>query len=243
MGKSRTVRVTVSPKSAELTIGLDRAGGTPGVVKFYGSLFQAGTIILIRAATVELWVNGTKRATTTTGTEGRYHFDFTVAAGSYNFYTRFPGNSTYLADDSPPLQGAYAKLAVGFDIDVNPTFGAPPLATTIIGRLYRADTSLGLGGKTVDFFRNGVKLKSMITKKTTPGLGSYQFSDTISAKGGYDYHVFFAGDAQFEGCEAHGGATADGDGEPGNGEPPEEHKASNLGPLIILAAILLGDDK
>jgi len=238
MGKSRTVSVTVSPKSAELTIGLDRAGGLPGVVKFYGSLFQAGTIILIRGATVELWVNGVKVKTTTTGILGRYHFDYTVGAGIYDFFSRFPGNDTYLPDDSPRLQGVYSKIPASLSIDVNPTFGAPPLAVTILGRLSRDDTTAGLPGKTAELYRNGVKIKSMTTKTTSPGQGSYEFHDTISTKGDYEYYVYFAGDAQFEGCEAHDGATAD-------GEPPDDEEPTPAGlgaGALILALLVLSQE-
>jgi len=234
MGKSKTVKVIVSPKSAELTIGLDRTKGLPGIVKIYGALYAAGTINVIRGATIELWVNGLKKATATTDTSGRYRFNYTVASGEYDFFTKFTGNSTYFPDDSPFVHGFYSKVLTSLSIDVNPLFGAPPLAIKIIGRLSRVDTGVGLGGKTAELYRNGVKLKSMTTKTTSPGQGSYEFHDTIATAGGFEYYVYFRGDSLFEGCEAHEGADAD-------GEIPddEEPTPAGLGAGALLLALLV----
>lgn len=129
MGKSETVRVVVSPKSAELTIGLSRADGVPGTIQIGGTLFEAGTINVIRGAQIELWINGLKKATTTTLTTdgGRYLFSYTFGAGSFDIYTRFPGDATYWVDDSPLVVGIYAKIGTELTIDVNPLAGAPPL--------------------------------------------------------------------------------------------------------------------
>lgn len=234
MGKSRVVRVVVSPKSAELTIGLSRADGVPGVIRVYGSLFEAGTINLIRGATIELWVNGLKRATTTTTIDGRYTFNYTVGVGSYEFWTKFIGDDIHFPDTSPFLQGIYAKIETVLSIDVNPLFGAPPLAVTIQGSLRRDDTSLGLGGKTVDLYRDDVKIKSMVTKTTQP-LGVYVFHDTLSAAGGHEYYVYFAGDTQFEGCEVGDGAVVSGEPPPDEEPPPE----AGLGAGVLLLALLV----
>lgn len=234
MGKSRVVRVVVSPKSSELTIGLSRADGTPGSIMVYGSLFEAGTLNLIRGAIIELWVNGLQRATTTTTIEGRYTFNYTVGVGSYEFWTKFNGDDTHFPDTSPFLQASYAKIETILTIDVNPLFGDPPLAVTILGLLSRGDTSLGLGGKTVDLYRNGVKIKSMKTRAISPGFGAYEFHDTLSAAGGYEYYVYFAGDTQFEGCEASDGAVV-------SGVPPDEEPpvVVGYGPLLLLALLVM----
>ncbi len=235
MGKSRVVKVSISRKSSELTLGIDRAGGVPGNVVLYGSLFEAGTINLIRNATVDLWVTGMKKATTTTGIDGRYQFNYTVGAASYDFYTSFPGNTTYFPDDSPLVQGSYAKIGTDLTIDVNPTYGAPPLAVTILGRLSRTDSSLGLGGKTVELWRNDVKIKTTTTKTSQP-LGIYQFSDTISADA--DLYVYFAGDSQFEGCEALADVGVSGELPPDD-EPPIEPPVAGMGAGLLLLALLV----
>lgn len=236
MGRSRTVTVSVIETRTEVTIGLDRDSGFPGVVKMYGSLFVAGTINLIRYKTIELWVNGVKGPTTSTGSEGRYHFDYTVGVGTYDFYARFPGDGLYLADNSPTVTGTYAKVATDITIDVNPLAGGGPLAITILGRLSRTDTALGLGGKTVKLYRNKnggsfTMIKSMTTKTSAP-LGIYEFHDSLTVLGDYGYYVEFAGDAHFEGCEAGDGSTVI------DGVPPDEVPVG-YGPILLLALLVM----
>jgi len=236
MGKSRTVTVTVIKAGAELTIGLDRVSGFPGTIQILGSLYEAGTINVIRSATVELYINGLKVATTTTSSSngGRYSFSHAFGVGVYDVFTVFPGNETYLMDQSDLVRPEYAKVDTDLTIDVNPLAGAPPLAVTITGRLSRSDTTVGLGGKTVELWRNGVKIKTATTKTSTP-LGIYTFSDTISAQA--NYYVYFAGDSQFEGCEAGDGSTVvDGDE---NGEPPV---VADWGPALVLALLVLSQE-
>jgi len=236
MGKSRTVTVTVSRKSSVLRIDVNKVSGTPGTIKISGKLKGPGIIEPIASGNIELWVNGSRSGKTTwTNILGDYSFNYVVESGSYTFQTKWYGNTTYDGDESPLVVGAYAKIDTDITIDVNPTFGAPPLAVTITGRLSRSDTTGGLGGLTVDLYKNNVKIKSMVTKTSTP-LGIYQFGDTVSAAA--DYHVYFAGSTQFEGCEASDGATVP-DGEPPDDEEPPTPPPTGIGAGVVLLALLV----
>lgn len=232
MGKSRVVKVTVSMKSSDLRMTLSRVDGLPGTIKISGVLYDASLTSVIRGARIELYIDGIMKASTTTSFLGMYAFNYKFGDKTYDVYTHFPGNDTYFADNSPLVRPTFAKVGTTVTIDVNPTFGAPPLAVTITGRLSRDDTSGGLGGSTVDLYRNDVKIKSMITKTSSP-LGVYEFHDTISAIS--EYYVYFAGNDQFEGCEASDGASVP-DGVPPDEEPPED---KGLGAGAILLALLV----
>lgn len=234
MGKSRVVKVSVTKTPTEVTIGLDRYDGPPGVINVYGALYKAGTINVLRGKTIELLIAGARAFTTTTDTSGRYKFTFSVSAERYMFNARFPGDASYALDWSPFVIGEYGKIDTSLTIDVNPLAGGAPLAVTILGMLRRTDTSAPLPGKTVELWRNDVKIKSMITKTTSPGQGAYEFHDTISADA--EYYVYFTGDTKYEGCEASDGAMVL-DGEPPNGEPPE--KPTGLGAGALLLALLV----
>ena len=240
MGSSRTVRVVVSPKSADLTISLNPADGPPGTVKIEGMLTEGYTPIEQR--TIELWVNGLKKTTTKTsslaGRRGEYWFDYTVGVGSYDFYTRFPGDATYMAVDSDLRQGTYSKIGTDLTIDVNPMYGRPPLAVTIMGQLTDDDTGWGLNGKSIKLYRNEALIKSYTTVSTPGGAGFYVFHDTLSAAGGYDYRTHFAGDSKYEGCEVSDGAIVT-NGEPPNGEPPVDAGAG-LG-ILLLALLVMSE--
>ena len=232
MGKSRVVTVSVTKTGTEVTIGLDRYDGTPGVINVLGALYKAGTTNVIPGKTIQLLIGGAPGASTTTDSSGRYKFTFTVAPDRYSFQAKFAGDANYQADWSPLVIGEYGKIGTSLTIDVNPMFGQAPLSVTITGRLSRDDTGGGLGGKIVELHRNGVKIKTATTKTSTP-LGIYQFNDTISADA--DYYVYFSGDPQFEGCEASDGAAVP-DGEPPDEEPPED---KGLGAGAVLLALLV----
>ena len=53
-----------------------------------------------------------------------------------------------------------------------------------------------IGGKAVDLYRNGVKIKS----GTTNGNGYVTFTDTLTAEGSFDYYAQFEEDAKYAGC-------------------------------------------
>jgi len=234
MGKSRVVKVTVSLKSSDLRMTLSRVSGLPGTIKISGTLQDAETYRVIIGARIELYVDGMMRASTTTSLLGMYAFNYKFGDKTYDVYTHFPGNVTYFSDNSPLVRPTFAKVGTTVTIDVNPLFGAPPLAVTITGRLSRDDTSGGLGMKTVELHRNGVKIKTMTTKTSTP-LGVYEFHDTISVIS--EYFVYFAGDDQFEGCEASDGAAVL-DEVPPDEEPPTP-PPTGIGAGALLLALLV----
>ncbi len=235
MGKSRVVTVSVSKTPTEVTIGLDRYDGTPGTINVFGSLFEAGTTIVLRGKTIQLLVAGSLMSSTTTDSSGRYKFTFVVGAQRYSFQAKFPGDASYAPDWSPLKIGDYGKIGTSLTIDVNPTAGGAPLAITIIGMLRRDDTGGGLPGKTVELWRNNIKIKSMTTKTTSPGQGSYLFKDTLSTQGTFSYYVYFTGDTKYEGCEASDGSTVL-DGVPPDEEPPV---VKGLGAGVLLLALLV----
>jgi len=237
MGKSRVVKVMVSMKSSDLRITLSRVDGLPGSIKISGVLYDASLTKVITGARIELWIDGLHKASTTTSFLGMYAFNYTFGDKTYDVYTHFPGNDTYFADSSPLVRPTFAKVGTNITIDVNPLFGAPPLAVTITGRLSRDDTTGGLGARVVELHRNGVKIKTATTKTSTP-LGIYQFNDTLSAGGGYEYYVYFAGDALFEGCEASDGTTVS-DGEPPDDEEPPTPPPTGIGAGAVLLALLV----
>jgi len=198
MVQSATESVIVTKSASELTVGLDRYSGFPGDISILGSLYKAGTIVVIPGATVNLYVNGQYTGSVITNSSGRYLFEATVEEGSYTIYTQWAGNDTYLGDTSPSVTGTYAKIQAAITISVSPSSGAPPVTTRTTGLL----TTVGgspLGGKTVHHYRNGVKINSQTTKTTSPGQGAYDFSDIINASA--DYYVVFEGDDQYAGCE------------------------------------------
>ncbi|GAG95892.1 unnamed protein product [marine sediment metagenome] len=169
MGKSRTVSVTVTKTRTEVTIGLDKYDGTPGTINVLGALYEAGTIKVLRGKPVQILIGGAPAATVTTDTNGRYRYTFVASAQRYSFQAKFAGDATYAPDYSPVVIGEYGKIGTTLTIDVNPIAGGSPLAVTILGMLIRDDTGGGLPGKTASLYRNNTKIKSMTTKKTSPG--------------------------------------------------------------------------
>jgi len=89
----------------------------------------------------------------------------------------------------------------------------------------------------VELWRNNVKIKSMITKTTSPGQGSYEFHDSLSNEGDYSYYVYFKGDSKYEGCEASDGSKVTDGEEPPDGEPP----VAGLG-ILLLALLVVSQE-
>lgn len=249
MGKSRTVTVTVTKTGSELTIGLDRYEGTPGNVKIIGSLFQGDTINVLRGKLITLMVKGVDVKTATTDTSGRYHFDYTVTDGRFSFQTKFLGDVSYGQDYSPVVIGEYGKRLTGFyELNINPSAGASPLAITLITQLRRDDTSLGINGKTVEIHRSldggaFTKVATKVSASTSGGPGFIIYNDVLTGVGTYGYYLYFAGDTEYEGCEITDGTTVldgelpdgddNGDGLPPDGEP------SGIGVALLIGLLLV----
>ena len=236
MGRSRTVTVTVTEvvaKDTEVTLGISRSSGVPGTITMTGKLFIAGTINVVPGKSIDILVNGSKVTSRTTASTGIYSYNLTVSSGSYTFQARFNGDADYNPDYSPVVTGTYAKIDTDLTMDVNPTYGEEPLAVTITGRLFRPDTSLGLGGKTVELWRNNVKVKSMTAKTSTP-LGVYEFHESLG-KGEHNYYVYFRGDSTYEGCEIHDGSMV----VEGEVPPDEEPPVVGVGPALLLLLLVM----
>lgn len=244
MGRSNTIIVSVIETATEVTIGLDRSSGFPGAVMVLGSLFKAGTINILAGKSIDLLVNGAKVASTVTNSSGRYSFNYTAASGHYSFQARFNGDGLYTADWSPVVTGDYAKVSTSFyGLDISPLVSGGPVTVSIMSQLRRDDTGLGLNAKSVSLYRNKnggsfTKIATKTTASTSGGPGFTIFSDTLSVIGEYGYYVYFAGDAQFEGCEFADGSTVI------DGIPPVEPPMvgiSGLG-LILLAALVVSNE-
>jgi len=98
MGKSSTVSVeALAPKTGtRLTISaVPTSGYVPFDVVVSGILYDVFATPLI-GKTVNLYISGTYYAARTTGGDGKYSFTVTLStAGTYLFYTEFPGDAVY----------------------------------------------------------------------------------------------------------------------------------------------------
>jgi len=185
----------VSLVNSDLTVALSRSAGFPGDVDILGTLWEAGQLVIIPNATIDLYVNGTYQGSVTTDAYGHYIFTYDFPEGSFDIYTSWDGNATYLSDVSPLVQGTYAKVQAAISMTVSPPEGAPPLQVTLSGYLSRSDTGAGLVGKTVFLNKDGVDIKNMVTQ----AAGYYEFSDIIDETS--SYYVEFKGDDMYHGCE------------------------------------------
>ncbi len=203
MVRSATKGVTVTKLSSELFISLDRYDGPPGDVVISGVLRKLGSLIVIRGATVKLYVSGIYQKSDTTDDFGRYQFVVDFDAGLYHVYSSWDGDDTYYPDTSPNQVVEYTKIQAAITITVSPPSGAPPLTVTIGGLLTIAATYAPLGGKTVHLYKDDVEIDSKTTKTTSPGQGAYIFTDVVDAAA--EYYVEFEGDDIYEGCEENEG--------------------------------------
>ena len=198
MVRSVTEGVTVTKVSSELTIGLSRDDGPPGDITIGGKLFKAGSFVIVRGATVKLYVNGIYQASDTTNDFGLYQFVVDFDEGDYDIYTSWDGNDTYYEDTSPGVDATYSKIQAAISISVSPSTGAPPLSVSITGFLTVAATASPLGGKTVHLYKDDDEIDSTTTKTYSP-QGAYLFTDVVDAAA--DYYVEFEGDDIYAGCE------------------------------------------
>ena len=97
----------------------------------------------------------------------------------------------YVPPPPPP------KKPSGITFDVNPITGTVPFNVYISGRLYDADSLLGLIGRYVQIYKDGAKLGSPISCGSG---GTFSKSDTVRDVGAHSYYAEFAGDGEYEGC-------------------------------------------
>ena len=195
MVRSTMETVTVSKLNSDLTAALERSSGPPGDVDILGTLWEAGQLVVIRNATVELYINGSYKGSVTTDNYGRYTFTYGFPEGSFDIYTSWDGDDTYWSDVSPLVKGTYAKIPAAISISKSPSEGAPPLAVTISGYVSVAATGTKLGSKSVHLYRDGVEIGDMLTNAS----GYYEFTDVIDKTS--SYQTEFKGDDTYLGCE------------------------------------------
>lgn len=205
MVKSSLAGVTVVKLESTLSITVHPGSGPPFSQSITGYLKEKTTGTPIANRTSKLWVNGVYKASATTYSDGSYgFFGYSVGEGTYVFDTIFEGDDTY-AGSAASKTCTFAKVQAAIAIAVTPTSGLPPLAVTGSGKLTRADTGAGLGGRTVKAYRTdpagSTKYLGYTTTSIDPAtLGNYSFLDTIPSDGAWKYQTEFEGDDGFKGC-------------------------------------------
>lgn len=152
--------------------------------------------IPLSGSTVELWVNGFRVGSTTTGADGDYLFEAQFEEGHYDIYTRFPGDAGHLSDDSPLMTVDAWRPTTSLVIGVSPTSGTPPFDVTVSGVITRDDTDVGIQ-VLIHLYKDGVEIAS----KFSGVDGRYSFTDTIDAMGTFTYYTRFEGNLKYQGCE------------------------------------------
>jgi hypothetical protein len=94
------------------------------------------------------------------------------------------------------------KKATGLGISIYPIVGTVPFTVYITGKLTDATTYLGINGKSINLYRNGVKIATGTTAydPVLDSDGIVNFEDNITVAGSYAYYIEFAGDSEYEGC-------------------------------------------
>lgn len=100
------------------------------------------------------------------------------------------------------LVAAPALIPTGINISMTPTEGRVPLDVTIQGYLWDAVTAVGLNGKTINLYRDGVLFLTTTTGPAYGEAGYYVFNFTVDTPGTYTFFTEFPGDGTYAGCEA-----------------------------------------
>jgi hypothetical protein len=106
---------------------------------------------------------------------------------------------TVTANSAPPP----TKKKTGLGIMAYPLVATVPFKVYITGKLTDATTYLGINGKTINLYRNNVKIATGTTAydPVLDSDGIVNFEDNITVAGSYAYYIEFPGDSEYEGCE------------------------------------------
>jgi len=205
MVKSSTVTVNAYKIDTTLTIEVYPGSGPPYPQSVAGYLKRADTGEPISGREVQLYIGKSPAAPsyygscTTLGDGSWGFYNVKVEEGTYIFRAVFPGDDVYNGT-SVEASASFAKPDTNLTINVSPSSGIIPLTVTISGKLTRKDTGAGLGGRTINLYRNGSLIATTTTSIDPSTLGEYRFTDTLSAAGSYSYFTEFPGDDYFKGC-------------------------------------------
>ena len=197
MVKSETVLVSPSKVNTALTIKVDKTECAPtDWVKISGKLKRQDTGEGLGGKTVSLWVNGIQEATTTTGSDGSYSFNYRIPEeGRYDFYTHFDGDDKFWGCDSPLVTVTAARIPTKITISVSPRTGPPPLEATISGKITDIDGN-PIAVK-IELYIDGSK----VDEKFSNPDGTYSFKYTFTEPRVYEVYTMFPGNVKYEGCE------------------------------------------
>lgn len=205
MVKSLEQLVTVSLTETSLSILVSPGSGVPQKQSVTGFLTEAWTGNPIADRNINLWITeGTAEptlyGTSKTFSDGSFGwFLVPVSENTYVFEVEFLGDSAYVQSYARATC-TFMKVGSALSLTVDPMSGNVPLNVLISGKLTRVDTRAGLGGRTVNLYRNAVLVASAKTSVDPTTLGNYAFSDTLTEAGSYTYYAEFAGDDLFAGC-------------------------------------------
>jgi hypothetical protein len=93
---SPTVSVTATLQPTSISISVSPTSGTAPFTVSIAGMLKDNSGFGLGSKEIDLYVNGTKTATTATDSSGNYSFSLSItSAGSYTIQTQFPGDATY----------------------------------------------------------------------------------------------------------------------------------------------------
>jgi 5-hydroxyisourate hydrolase-like protein (transthyretin family) len=197
---SNVVNVTVGKISTQLS-----AVASPTSVAVNAPLTINGTLLNatsgpIAGATIQLqwysggtWTNVTGETNNTTST-GTYSISTSgPAVGTYQYQTIYEGNTTY-ANATSPTVTVQVVIPTTLTAVANVTTVAANTPFTINGTL-NFTSGTGIAGATIQLQKNVSGTWTNVATNVTDANGTYQFNNSESAAGTYQYQTTYAGDA------------------------------------------------
>jgi len=184
--------------STTLTITLsDDTPIATDAITIFGYIVDTLNNVNVAGKPVHLFIDGEHVETVITDGSGAYAFyNVNFFEGNYAVYTHFPGDATYLPDDSPARTVSAWRPTTSLTIGAYPITGDPPFDVTVSGKITRDDTNAGVGLR-IKLFSNDVEIAS----KNADSDGTYSFGLEITDPGTFVFHTKFDGTYKFQGCK------------------------------------------
>jgi len=188
---------TAPTKSADTVVKGDDA-------TFYGDLIETYTGIGISGKTIWLCytdpagVEHLDVASDITDAAGHYSIVYTLptTTGTYTFWTRFKGDETYEASNSPERTVIIEARTPVLTFDITPTTVMPGETLTWSGEMYDPKvTTYKIAGKTIylQISEDGVTFTDTADTAVTGTDGTYSGTTTAPTPGTYYYRAMFPG--------------------------------------------------